>query len=105
VGKGEKCSFWAYSLMVEKTEAVLKTQTPSNTNLFSIVDNNDKRKQLHQSIFSINDEFKITEAVRIKEISAGFIKQVQELDPRGRESERDLREMLIKIDRVQVLKQ
>ena len=39
-------------------------------------------------------------AARIKEVSAGFIKQVQELDLRYRESHRDLQEVLIKIDRV-----
>jgi hypothetical protein len=37
---------------------------------------------------------------RLKEATGGFIRQVQELDQRYRESQRDMQEVLVKLDGV-----
>ena len=36
----------------------------------------DKLKELQKSIFDVTDEYNLTVAQRLKEVSAGFIKQV-----------------------------
>lgn len=86
--------------MLEKIETLQARLRVAQTDLTSMSKYDEKLKQLQQSIFDITDEYNITVAARIKEVSAGFIKQVQELDLRYRESHRDLQEVLVKIDRV-----
>lgn len=87
-------------IVLEKIETLQARLRVAQSDLTGMSKYDEKLKQLQQSIFDITDEYNITVAARIKEVSAGFIKQVQELDLRYRESHRDLQEVLIKIDRV-----
>ena len=88
------------TIVLEKIETLQARLRVAQTDLTSMSKYDEKLKKLQQSIFDITDEYNITVAARIKDVSAGFIKQVQELDLRYRESHRDLQEVLVKIDRV-----
>lgn len=60
----------------------------------------DKLKKVQNSIIEVTDEYNQTVTERIKEVSLGFIRQVQELDLRYRESQHSLQEVLVKIDKI-----
>ncbi len=48
----------------------------------------------------VTDEYNVTVTDRLKEVSAEFIRQVNELDMKHREQHRDLQEVLLKLDGV-----
>lgn len=48
----------------------------------------------------MTDEYNLTVTARIKEVTQTFIRQVQDVDFKHRESQRDLQEVLVKIDSI-----
>ena len=50
----------------------------------------EKIKKVQQQILQVTDEYNETVTNRIKEVSAGFIKQVNDLDAKHREHHREL---------------
>ena len=88
------------TILLEKFETLQARVRVAQIDMNTMSKYDDKLKELQKSIFDVTDEYNLTVAQRLKEVSAGFIKQVQELDLRYRESHRDLQEILIKIDRV-----
>lgn len=59
-----------------------------DVNNFSRFD--DKIKKVQLSIMQVTDEYNLTVTARIKEVTQTFIKQVQDVDFKHRESCRDL---------------
>ena len=58
----------------------------------------EKIKKVQQQVLQVTDEYNATVTNRLKEVSAGFIKQVNDLDGKHREHHRELQEVLLKLD-------
>jgi DNA anti-recombination protein RmuC len=50
----------------------------------------EKIKKVQQQVLQVTDEYNATVTNRLKEVSAGFIKQVNDLDGKHREHHREL---------------
>lgn len=87
-------------LCLEKIETLTQRVRACQTDVLSITKFEDKLKKVQSTIYEITDEYNQTVTERIKEVSLSFIRQVQELDLRYRESQHALQEVLVKLDKV-----
>lgn len=87
-------------LVLEKMETLTQRVRACQTDVMSITKFDEKIKRVQISIIEVTDEYNQTVTERIKEVSLGFIKQVNDLDLRYRASQHDLQEVLVKIDKI-----
>lgn len=78
------------TLVLERVETLQTRLRVAQTDITAVQKLDDKLNKMHQTIFEVTDEYNLTVTNRLKEATGAFIKQVQELDQRYRESQRDL---------------
>jgi hypothetical protein len=87
-------------LCLEKIETLTHRVRACQADVLQIGKFDDKISKVQSSIIEVTDEYNQIVTERIKEVSLSFIRQVQELDLRYRESKKELSDVLVKIDKI-----